>query len=506
MKHASPRSLGRLLTTAATLVVSAIPAYAVSVRGFIHGSIDDSVRVWRAPIGSRDTLYATTSSRGRWVILTENFLPYGILGEEYTVEIRVGSDSGKTRHVFAISHNNTLRIVPGNFAAIIREVIDNSGKSEQLCAFLRGATDTVDVDTNNTGWTHYYDAIPFRPRSQVSHGAQDTLVLEKLTADSVFRTVVPFTCDTSKLDAMLVADTVVFPQTRQARPRRDAGISRIIAPTDTVDSSAQSIPQAMIVNYGSLDLTGGDSVQMRIGPAYSSTQTIGPLAPGDSLVVGFASWTALTRGYNSVKCSTRATGDVNSANDAVTTSVFVRVRDLAADSIISPRGEHPVGQPIGVISRVFVSGNVPYDSAYVQDSILRAGSVVWAAEQWVGNLLPGQTRDVDFGFFTPTDTGEYVTRFRVHDGNPVNNTREATFTVHPDTVSVLEPRVERVETGSLQTMLRAYQPSALLDAIGREAYTVVGRRVDLSQQANRVPGVYVLRSSSTGPRRIVLIR
>ena len=92
-----------------------------------------------------------------------------------------------------------------------------------------------------------------------------------------------------------------------------------------VDSGQSVAPQAWIQNYGASAETF--DVLMRIGTGYRDTISVSSLAPFDSVLRQFGSWTALERGALVVGCSTMLTTDVNSSNDLAVGSTFVRVLD-----------------------------------------------------------------------------------------------------------------------------------------------------------------------------------
>jgi hypothetical protein len=115
----------------------------------------------------------------------------------------------------------------------------------------------------------------------------------------------------------------------------DAACTAILAPTGTVDSGPAITPRARVRNLGAATATF--PVLMRIGAGYTDTRTVSGLAPGDSSDVSFNPWTP-TRGTFAMACSTRLTGDDNSANDRQTGSVTVRVRDVAPARIVAPSG------------------------------------------------------------------------------------------------------------------------------------------------------------------------
>ena len=117
---------------------------------------------------------------------------------------------------------------------------------------------------------------------------------------------------------------------------RDVGVTQIIAPSGTVDSGTVVTPQAKVKNYG--NRIESFPVTFRIGTFYTNTQNVINLNPGDSTVVTFATCTLRLRGTHTTKCTTALTGDVNPANNALTSSVTVRVLDVGVSAILIPTG------------------------------------------------------------------------------------------------------------------------------------------------------------------------
>ncbi len=137
----------------------------------------------------------------------------------------------------------------------------------------------------------------------------------------------------------------------------NVGVTAIIAPTDTVDSGVVVTPQASIRNYGTD--AASFAVTMAIGAGYANTQTITSLAPGDSIEVSFADWTAGPRGTHAVRCSTSLTGDQNHGNDTLSGTVTVRVKDVGVVGINKPAGTYGPRQIVTPTATVRNYGSLP---------------------------------------------------------------------------------------------------------------------------------------------------
>jgi len=127
-------------------------------------------------------------------------------------------------------------------------------------------------------------------------------------------------------------NTAVFARARIPR-QFDAGITSIIAPTGIVDSGTSTSPQVRVKNYGYNPASF--PVFFRAG-AYADTQNVPDLAPDDSALVSFATWTATARGINVTRCSTALNGDSFPGNDYKQGMVNVRVRDVACAQLLAP--------------------------------------------------------------------------------------------------------------------------------------------------------------------------
>jgi len=154
---------------------------------------------------------------------------------------------------------------------------------------------------------------------------------------------------------------------------RDVGVIQIIAPSGTIDSGTLITPQAIVKNYGSQ--VENFPVTFKIGTFYTNTQNVTNLNPGDSMVISFASWTAVQRGTHTTKCTTALTGDVNPANNSRTGSVMVRVLDVGVASILAPSGMIDSGATVTPRVKVKNFGNAS------------ASFLVWFRIHFTDNLL-----------------------------------------------------------------------------------------------------------------------
>lgn len=115
----------------------------------------------------------------------------------------------------------------------------------------------------------------------------------------------------------------------------DVGITGLLVPYDTVDSgTVLAGVTAVVRNNGDL-AESTVVVLLKIGQ-FRSTRVVPYLQAAGTDSVEFDSWLAGIRGWNTLVCSTRVAGDWDPGNDTLRDSVFVRVRDVAVDSTLSP--------------------------------------------------------------------------------------------------------------------------------------------------------------------------
>jgi hypothetical protein len=214
----------------------------------------------------------------------------------------------------------------------------------------------------------------------------------------------------------------------------DAAPVRIVAPAgNNVDSGTVVTPSAVVVNHG--DSVASFPVLFTIGTSYVDTQDVADLNPGDSVTVTFADWTALQRGMTTAACSTALSTDESTANDRISRTFNVRVRDVSVDQIVAPVGIINFGLVITPQARVtnhgtgsanflakFRIGTFYSESAYVMTLASGASRVVsftdWTADTlgtiavactaaMTGDLVPGNNlaQDSCIVQIVPEDAG-----------------------------------------------------------------------------------------------------
>jgi hypothetical protein len=205
-------------------------------------------------------------------------------------------------------------------------------------------------------------------------------------------------------------------------PLHDIGVMSIIAPLGVVDSGATVTPQAWLRNYG--DSNEVFTARMTVGTSYADTASIA-LGAEDSVLHSFAPVALSNRGALAVKCSTRLATDGNLANNQKTDSVFVRVLDAEADSILGPAGTVDSGSTITPRANIRNRGNTSVTF------IARFDIGSWSDTQ-NETLAAGATRADSFAHWTASQRGPLTVRcttLLAGDMVPANNFKTSTVAV-----------------------------------------------------------------------------
>jgi len=117
---------------------------------------------------------------------------------------------------------------------------------------------------------------------------------------------------------------------------KDVGCSRVAMP-GTIDSGAIVTPACTVYNYGTT--TESYNVRMKIGAVYDTTAAVSSHLPGTYVAVSFPTWLADQAGVFPVTCSTELAGDMVSANNRQTDTVYVvagTVKDVGCSRVAMP--------------------------------------------------------------------------------------------------------------------------------------------------------------------------
>lgn len=232
--------------------------------------------------------------------------------------------------------------------------------------------------------------------------------------------------------------------------RRDVGAAGIVRPTGRVDSGSTIVPCATVANYGSA--TESFHVVLRIGQMYTDTTFVYSLPPGRVWPVEFDEWHASEVGIVTICCSTMLAGDRRANNNALRSSVFVRVVDASVKEIVYPRERIGLGDVCPLVSVVNLGNeslSVPVHVVIDNDSgRLFSDSLLVA-------ILPDEDTIVEFSAWHVRRGGDYCCTARVTlagDMRPNNDVDVCRFHVVKFDAAVLGVRqpAETVLAGSIE--------------------------------------------------------
>jgi len=210
----------------------------------------------------------------------------------------------------------------------------------------------------------------------------------------------------------------------------DVGVTQIITPLGTIDSTASIIPQARVRNYGTNPETF--NVTFKIGASYTQTRAK-TLSSGTEDTVNFPTW-APVRGTYTTRCSTYLASDVNPNNDTLSGSVTVRVKDVGVTQIDMPSGT--IDSTASIIPQARVRNYGTNNETF--NVTFRIGSGYTQTRSKV--LSAGNEDTVNFPVWVPF-RGTYTTRcstYLVGDVNRNNDTLSGLVTVQVQDVGVTQ--------------------------------------------------------------------
>jgi hypothetical protein len=211
----------------------------------------------------------------------------------------------------------------------------------------------------------------------------------------------------------------------------DVGVTRILTPSGTIDSTASVTPACSVYNYGR-NAASSYNVLMRVGSGYSQTALVTSHAPGTAQYVQFASSSAWPRGSQAVTCSTYLAGDQAPGNDARVGAVNVVVHDAAVTAITAPTGAVDSGATVAPSAMVANQGT----QSETFDVICGIGA--WADTQNV-TVGAGSSQAVNFAQWTAQTRGSNSVAVRTAltaDMVPVNDEQSGAVTVNVHDVGV----------------------------------------------------------------------
>ncbi len=207
----------------------------------------------------------------------------------------------------------------------------------------------------------------------------------------------------------------------------DVGVTQIVVPSGTIDSTGPIIPQARIRNYGASFVTC--NVTLKIGNLYIQSRSK-TLEAGIEDTVNFPAWTPIQGTYQT-RCSTYFLGDINPNNDTLSDSVFVmvRVNDVGVVSINSPVGNINSGTSIIPAARIANYG-INSETFMIYCHIITGTDTIYYDD----TLVTVEADNDPLIYFATwiSISGSYQTLVRTilsGDQNPLNDTASNNFTV-----------------------------------------------------------------------------
>jgi hypothetical protein len=249
----------------------------------------------------------------------------------------------------------------------------------------------------------------------------------------------------------------------------DAGVSRIISPAGSFDSSVVVVPCAKVRNSGSRPDTF--EVLFHISSGWNDSVRVSNLAAGDSATVVFDTWPKphALQGY-AARCSTRLAGDANRGNDTATGSFTVVAPDIdvAANRVIAPAGSFDSGVTVVPSAKVSNLG-----SRVATFKVFFRISDGWQDSLRVSNLAAGDSATVVFDTWPkPHALQWYTTRcstWIAGDVNHGNDMATGSFTVVAPDIDVAVNRII-APAGSFDSGI-AVAPSAMVSNSGSRVAT-----------------------------------
>jgi hypothetical protein len=279
-----------------------------------------------------------------------------------------------------------------------------------------------------------------------------------------------------------VIDNLTITAERRAT---DVGVTRIFAPSDTVDSNAFIQPKCQVINFSP---AGSASFWAHCYIAdYHDSVWVNNLAPGDSTTLTFTSWLADTFGYVAARFQTALPEDLNPENDTLAKDVFVRppfYNDVAALQILEP-GQSVVESTTVIPAGVVANYGTQEAAFNVFFEIAILGSPIYS-ESLTHHLIPNQSDTVTFPSWVASPPAHYTIRLRVsipRDVNPANDVQAGTCTVRSPShdvgaVAIVAP-LDTIEPGAIT-------PQAKITNFGTFIETNFKTIISISQGNNLV--------------------
>ncbi|MGQ9677815.1 MAG: hypothetical protein ACUVUD_00840 [bacterium] len=198
-----------------------------------------------------------------------------------------------------------------------------------------------DVSVVWAGWNSINrDTMHVFYRRRMAGGGWDSI--ERVSIGQRLRDRVSIAAQMNRVEVVWSEKSGIFTWAVRGRRRElghDLGVFRVEQPRDTVDSASTILPVAWVKNFGDF---AEDSVPIWfILGDWVNVRQINSIGTGESLRVVFDSVVVHSRNQMVAVCSVRVAEDMVPRNNCVESSFFVRVRDVAVESILTPQGRMP---------------------------------------------------------------------------------------------------------------------------------------------------------------------
>jgi hypothetical protein len=233
--------------------------------------------------------------------------------------------------------------------------------------------------------------------------------------------------------------------------RCDIGVDSIVSPLGVVDSGSTAVVQAGITNFGTS--TKSFLAIFRIGSFYVDTVAVTLTSLNDS-IISFNDWQANQPGGSyAIQCTTVIANDFNEANNQVNDSVFVGVKDVGVDSILSPT---PVVSPGSIVPEAWVH-NYGTDSISFTTyfRIRNASGTVYFDSVPFNNLLPDSIFKPTFPIWNAIN-GTYIATCSLAVPNDMITANDTMSRVI--VVTLLDAQVRRIVYPGRRTLQGPIQP------------------------------------------------
>jgi len=207
------------------------------------------------------------------------------------------------------------------------------------------------------------------------------------------------------------------------RRATDVGVTKIISPTDTVDSGVVIVPSCRVANFsGGL---GTFYTHCYLGPFHDSV-LVTDLPANETLTVTFSSYSLDTFGIVNASFRTALPGDINPANDTLSKKVFVRppfYYELAALKILAPPRlvpETTMVTPKGIVANYGTLQAL--FKAYFRLSLL---GFPYYSDSLELTLPPGAIDTISFSSWRATPPGTFQVLFKVFIAGDIDPTNDS---------------------------------------------------------------------------------